>query len=471
MKIVDIQTFLVDAGWRPWAFVKVMTDEGIVGYGEATCLFNQYSVLGGIEDMRPILLGTDPRAYEMRFWDMHRRARLGSLGGAVGKAIGALECALVDIKAKSLGLSVAELFGGPTRETVPVYFSHFLSSRISSWEWLKCKPIRTMKDVTEAAHEAVELGYKALKTNIPKPGSPARLHLDGFGGGLGTTDGYVTPELLRHLETLFGTIRDAVGPDIGLILDLNFNFKPESAIQIAKVLEPYGLYWLELDILEPEALAQVKRAVNIPICSLETCFYMEGYRPYLEKGAVDIAMVDVIWNGFVQSKKVGDLAQMHQVNVCPHNYYSHLSTLICANLAAVLPNVRVMEVDGDDVAWKDEMVTDPPRIVNGELVVPTKPGWGADLDEKVLLRRSWDKRVAQVSVPTGFYPEARVSESPAAQAEGDGQQLMRTTYDSITSPWADRMIVLHPDQVADAAPAPARKPKAKAPKQPAGKRR
>lgn len=441
MKIVDVQTFLVDAGWRPWAFVKVLTDEGVVGYGECTCLLTQYSVLGAVEDLRPLLLGADPCAYEMRFWDMYRWARLGSLGGAVSKAIGAIECALVDIKAKSLGLSVAELFGGPVRASVPVYFSHFVSTRAAASQWLGCKPIRTMRDIADAAHEAVELGYKALKTNIMFPGDPARVLYDGFSGGPGTTDQYATPELLRHVEAMFTTIRDAVGPDFGLILDLLFNFKPESCIQIAKVLEPYDLYWLELDVLEPDALAQIRRAVDIPICSLETCFYMEGYRPYLEKGAVDIAMLDVIWNGFVQSKKMGELAQAYQVNVCPHNYYSHLSTLICANLVAVLPNVRIMELDVDDVPWKDEMVTAPPEIVRGELMIPTGPGWGADLDEKVLRRRSWGNRVAQVSVPTGFSPEPRAPAAPPAEAAAGAPQRPRS------------------------------KPKANAPAQRAGKRR
>ena len=118
MKITKIDTYLVDAGWRPWAFVKVSTDEGIVGYGEASCFFTQHSVLGAIEDMKPILIGTDPRAFEMRFWEMYRASRLGSIGGAVGKAIGALECAMVDIAARATNQSVAEvhnigLFGNP----------------------------------------------------------------------------------------------------------------------------------------------------------------------------------------------------------------------------------------------------------------------------------------------------------------------------------------------------------------------
>ncbi|GAB4516202.1 MAG: mandelate racemase/muconate lactonizing enzyme family protein [Haliangiales bacterium] len=446
MKIVDVQTFLADAGWRPWAFVKVVTDEGIVGYGECTCVFTQYSVLGAIEDMRPVLLGTDPCAYEMRFWDMHRRARLGSVGGAVSKAIGGIECALIDIKAKSLGISVAELFGGPLRESVPLYFSHFISSRMVAWEFLGVKPIRTMSDIADAAHEVVEQGYSTLKTNIPIPGDPGRMFYDGFGGGPGTTDQYASPKLLRHIETVFTTIHDAV-PDVGLILDLNFNFKPSSAIEIAKVLRPFNLEWLELDILEPDALRQVKDAIDVPVCSCENMFYMEGYRPYFEKRAVDLVMIDVIWNGFAQSKKIGDLAQAHHLNVCPHNYYSHLSTQICANLAAVLPNVRIMEVDGDDVPWKNDFVTEPPQISNGELMIPTGVGWGTDLNEAEIKRRSWGNRIAHVSVPTGFYDVDRAADSAANDEHR--QMLARTTYDSITSPWAEQREVLHPDEVYD----------------------
>ena len=117
MKITDIETFIVDGGWRPWIFVKVSTDQGITGYGECSDSRSPLGVVGTIQDLKPLLVGQDPRAYEMRFWDMVRLQRQ-SMGGIAAKAMAGVELALLDVKAKALGISVVELFGGPTRDTV-----------------------------------------------------------------------------------------------------------------------------------------------------------------------------------------------------------------------------------------------------------------------------------------------------------------------------------------------------------------
>ncbi len=442
MKITNIETFLVDAGWRPWGIVRVETDAGIVGYGECTCLFTQYAVLGAIEDMKPILLGTDPRAFEMRFWDMFRRLRLGSIGGAASKAVGALECAMIDIKAKALGISVTELFGGPTRQTVPVYFSHFLSYRPSASKFLGKKPIETYADVEEAANEAVEAGFKALKCNLPGLTSlPLRMDHSGFGGEMGTTDQYLTPARLDYLETMIRVIRGAVGEHFGIILDINHNCKPESAVKVADRLRPYKLMWLELDFDDPKALLQVKRRIDVPVCSGETLFYPEGYLPYFQARSLDVVMIDTIWNGFSQAQRIGQLAQMFRINTCVHNYYSHLSTFISASLCGVLPNVRVLEVDGEDVPWKDELFTHAPELVDGEMKIPLdRPGWGTEPNLRVFERYRWDRRVPVISVPSGFDVK---TQEPMPNV-GGGQPLVRTNSDSLAGPWAPEYRVLAP---------------------------
>lgn len=234
--------------------------------------------------------------------------------------------------------------------------------------------------------EVVARGFTALKTNILFPGDPGHVFLDGFGRGPGTTDQVADTALVAHIETLMGTFRDAVGPDVDLILDLNFNFKPESCIQIARALEPLHLLWLEIDMPDPYALAQVKAGTATRICTGETLFYMREYLPFLQQQAADFIMIDVPWNGFSQSKKIGDLAEVFQLNVSPHNYYSHLSSFISVGLCATLPNVRIMEIDIDDVPWKDELVTEVPTIIDGHMTVPTGPGWGTEINEEVVRR-------------------------------------------------------------------------------------
>jgi len=261
MRIVNVETFVVDAGWRPWAFVKITTDEGLAGWGECSCTFTQLAVLGAIEDLRPLLVGADPLAHELRFWDMYRKSRLGSAGGAVGKAIGAIECALVDIKARALGVSVAELFGGPLRERVPLYWSHFAVNRILGEQWLGKSPIRALDDVIVAAREVRERGYHALKTNLMVWDGPLAVDWSGFAAGAGNTDGVLSPRRIRQTVEQFTVIREVVGPEVELILDINFNLKPASVVRLLQALEPVDLAWLELDLYDPDAMLQIKRAV------------------------------------------------------------------------------------------------------------------------------------------------------------------------------------------------------------------
>ena len=388
MRITDIRTFHVDAGWRSWLFVKVETDAGITGWGECSDDKMPLSITGAVEDLKRVLIGRDPRPFEMRFQDMARWSRQ-SPDGAAAKAMAGIELALIDIKARALGVSVTELFGGPTRDDVRVYWSHCGTSRIRAHELVGTPPLCTLEDVAALGREVAQKGFTALKTNILMPGNPGTVYFPGFSGKPGTTDQTVSSRLLTHIESLVGTLRDAVGPDVDINLDLNFNFKPEACRRIAKILEPFNLLWLEIDMYDPDAILKIKESTTTPICTGENLFHMRGYIPYFSRHAADVFMVDVPWNGFSQAKKIGDLAEVYQLNVAPHNYYSHLASFISASLCAVLPNVRIMEIDIDDVPWKDELVTLPPRIVDGRMAIPDSPGWGTDVVEEAVLAHPW----------------------------------------------------------------------------------
>lgn len=391
MKITKIETFLVDAGWRPWIFVKIETDEGITGYGECSEGRNPYSVVGAIRDFESLLLGKDPRAFEMRYWDLVRGSRQ-SPSGIVCKAIAGIDNALLDIKARALDISVVELFGGPTREEIRLYWSHCGTSRAMHNQYLNLPPLHSLDDITALGKEVVDRGYSALKTNIILPGDPPRVHFDGFGGPSGTSDQIISRELLAQIDDLIGAFQDGTGPDFDINLDLNFNFKPEACMRIAQRLEKYDLLWLELDMYDPYAIRQIKESTTTKICTGENLFTMREFIPYFENRAADVFMIDVMWNGFSQSKKIGDLADVYQFNVAPHNFYSHLATNISASLCAVLPNVRIMEIDVDDVPWREELTTNPPEIVDGIMKIPSGPGWGTELNEEVAKAHQWENR-------------------------------------------------------------------------------
>ena len=391
MRITEIETFVVDAGWRPWQFCAVRTDEGITGYGEMSDGRNPYGIVGTVKDFEPILIGTDPLPVEARYWDMYRMARQ-SPGGIAAKAIAGVELALWDIKAKSLGVPVHSLFGGPIRQRQQVYWSHCGSSRSRNHKLIGTPPMDSLQAVTDLGHEVKERGFKALKTNIIFFDDDNLGYGYGFGGIAGTTDQTITPALLRHVEKYIRTFKEAVGPDIQIALDLNFNVKPQAAKEICKVLEQFNMMWVEIDMYEIDGLLEVKNSTSCNITSGENLFTIRDYRPYLAARAMDIAMIDIPWQGFARARDVAMLAESHEINIAPHNYYSHLATMHALNLCAIAPNVRISEIDIDDVPWKDDLSGTSLNFHDGGLLdIPDKPGWGVDLNEEVARAHPWEK--------------------------------------------------------------------------------
>jgi L-alanine-DL-glutamate epimerase-like enolase superfamily enzyme len=368
----------------------VETDEGVTGWGECSDTRVPNAVAGAVRDFEMVLVGQDPRAYEARFIDMARTMR-SSPGGIAARAIAGIECALVDITARALGISVVELLGGPTRDRVRLYWSHCGTTRVRHYDIVGKPAIESWNDITALAKEVVARGFTALKTNIVMPGKGGTW-FSGFDRSMGPNDEWAPNGLVSHVEKLIGTIRDAAGAGFDINLDLNFHFKPEACMRIARALEPYNLHWLELDNPDADAVLQIKQSTSTRICTGETLIHMQGYLPFFQRHAADVFMIDVPWNGIAQGKKVGDLAATFQHNVAPHNHYSHLSTFMSASLCAVLPNVRIMEIDIDDVPWKDELVTRPPEIIDGYMTIPKGPGWGTSINEDAARAHPWDAR-------------------------------------------------------------------------------
>jgi galactonate dehydratase len=303
-------------------------------------------------------------------------------GGINSQAIAALENALLDIKAKALGIPVYALFGGPVRERLPLYWSHCGSYRLHHAAVMGVAPVRSLDDLARLGAEVAARGFKALKTNIFLfDESEPRLYMPGFARGSGQPELNPDRRILAAITDALAALRDGAGPEMGLHLDLNFNFRTEGYLKVARAVERFDLSWLEIDSFDPHALAHIRRASRNAIASCESLFGRRGFRPFLEAGAVDVAIIDVPWNGLAESLKIAAMADAWEVNVAPHNFYGHLSTLMSAHFCAALPNFRIMEIDIDDVPWKDDLVTVPPVIENGELVLPSGPGWGAEIDE------------------------------------------------------------------------------------------
>ncbi len=373
-----------DGGWRNFSYLKLTTDEGLVGWSE----FNQGFGAGGVADIihrfAPIVTGMDPRAVARISASLHAVTRLAA-GGLNAQAIAAIENACLDVKAKALGVPVHALFGGPVRDRLQLYWSHCGSFRVRHGELFESwgRPaVKSLDDLKRLGAEAVKRGYSAIKTNpLFFDGGKPRMFNSGFRIGPDFLDRNVDSRFIAGMTTMLTAMREGIGADTALMIDLNFAQRTEGFIRIAKACEPFDLGWLEIDMHDPEGLALVRRSSATPIASLEAIHGLRNYRPFFEHYAVDAAIIDVVWNGFYESVRIAALADAYEVNVAPHNFYSHLASLMSANFCAAVPNFRIMEYEEDDVPWKDALVTRPPTIEAGTIAVPTAPGWGADINE------------------------------------------------------------------------------------------
>ncbi len=389
MKIVKFEDLHADGGWDTYSFLKITTDEGIVGWSE----FNESrrkGMAGLILGLGAGLIGADPRAIGRIDAALTAQTR-STAGGLQSHAIAAILNACLDIKGKALGVPVYELFGGAVRDRLPVYWSRcgVLRARCADLfdgKVVDAPAVRTLGDLTAAAREARERGFKALKTNLllfdARGGRQFAPGMTGAGPGHPelNLDDHILDAMLAQLSAL----REGAGAGVRLLLDLNFNYKPEGLRRIAKAVEPFNLLWLEMDLFEPRALALIRQSTTTPVGSLETILGRRNLRPYLENHAADVAIIDAQWNGLVESIKMAAMADAYEVNVASHNFNGPLANLMSAHFCAVVPNFRIMEFDADEVPWKPKMLTRPYTIENGEMLLPTGPGWGSEIDEAVI---------------------------------------------------------------------------------------
>ncbi len=388
MKIAKIEDLHADAGWRTFSFLKITTDDGLVGWSEYTEADGSRGLTAVIHGLAEALVGTDPRPVQAIASTLYVR-QVQAPNGVNQRAIAAIENALLDIKGKALGVPVCELFGGPVRTRIPVYWSHCGTYRVRNHALVGAPPLRTYDDIAALGAEVKRRGFKGLKTNIlPFDGEK----LVSFGPGFGRSPGYpalnADRSTLRAVHDTLGAFRQGAGPEMNLHLDVNYHFKTEGFLQVARAVEPYDLTWLEIDTWDPQSLALIRSRAPCPIASLESVTGRRAFRPFLDAYAADVAIVDVIWNGFLESIKIAAMAEAYEVNVAPHNYYGHLCSAVSAHFCATVPNFRVMEIDIDSVAWRDELFVNAPVIEAGELILPTGPGWGVDVNEAAVRRHA-----------------------------------------------------------------------------------
>ena len=352
MKISGCETLHCDAGWRNFSFLKLLTDDGLVGIAEYNESYGSKGLTAVIKALVDTLVGEDPCRHEWASQKLYAITRQAH-GGLNQQAIAAIENAMLDIKARSLGVPVYDLLGGAVRTELPLYWSHCGTYRMTeeNAKMMDRPHLVNLDDLTALGAEVRERGFRALKTNIFLFGEDPPRHFPGFARGPGWPELNADKKLVDALRAQLGALREGAGTDTGILLDLNFNFKTEGYLKICRGLDDLGLFWFEIDLYDPDALRHIRNSVKTPIASCESLFGLRGFKPFLDNYSMDVAIVDVPWNGIFTSFKIAAMCEAHETNCAPHNFYGHLSSLMSAHFCAAIPNFRIMEIDIDDVPW------------------------------------------------------------------------------------------------------------------------
>ena len=371
MKITDLEVIRMQAHAEPsnnWLFVRIHTDSGITGIGEGSLQYKDAALAAELKNFGHYLLGKDPFQIEHIWTSLHRRVTW--TGGAVTlSAISAIDLALWDIKGKALGVPVYELLGGKVRDRVPLYANGWLSLERPSAHGPLDAEVAWYAD---CAREVVKRGFRCLKL-YPFSGSPQ----------------VVAPERMTRAVNIVGAVREAVGPDIEVAIDIRARLNPWSARRAAQRLEQFNIAWLEEPILfdNADAMAEFARAVNVPVATGEQLYTRWEFRPLLEQNAVGIIQPDICHAGGISElKKIAAMAETYYVTVAPHNSNGPISTIASLHLDMSINNCHMQELFLNSLPYYQEVLTQPLIIKDGYGAPPNGPGWGADLDDAVLAK-------------------------------------------------------------------------------------
>lgn len=365
MKIRAVETIPVGAGMRNWIFVKVTTDEGLVGWGEATTEWRSHSVMGAIQDVSPLLINEDPFRIE-HLWQSMYRQQFWKGGVSSMSALSGIDQALYDIKAQALGVPIYELLGGRVRDRIRLY--DHLGGGDPALVYGPLDP-----DVfADAAAQSADEGYTAVKLLAVPVG-----------------DMLASSAAVARSMTVMERVRDAVGPDIELMVDLHGRTTPFAAVQFGRALAPMQPWFLEEPCQPEDAQGMVTIAAHLdtPLATGERLFGRAQFQSVLETRAVAVIQPDVCHcGGLSEMKRIAALAETFGVAVAPHNPLGPIATAHNLHFAAATSNWLIQEQMRKAVPWMDDVVTAPPDVNEGFAAIPKGPGLGIAVDEHAAKR-------------------------------------------------------------------------------------
>jgi galactonate dehydratase len=358
MKITNVDVFLVGAKWRQFTLVKLTTESGLVGWGDATLGWKEDAVRALILDYgRRYVVGQSPFDIEDLWFRLYQIEH--NTGPVMFSAMAGIETAMWDLAGKACGEPVYNLVGGKVRTKIKAYANGWYSARDD------------LDQLAGRAQQVARRGYRALK-------------FDPFGPG----GREISREELRQAAKSVAVVREAVGDDIDILLEFHGRFSPIMALEAIRALAEYSPSWCEEPVPahNTDAMAQVVAASPVRIATGEHVYARFGFLDLLQRKAAHVIQPDLVYcGGFLETKKIAALAESHYVSVAPHNCDGPLKTVIGIHLCANIPNFLILETFEDyDVPWRSDLTPKAPRVQDGFYGIPTGPGWGVEVDEEAI---------------------------------------------------------------------------------------
>lgn len=365
MKISDVKIYTLDAYRTNWAFVKVETDEGLYGWGEASLGTNEMSLEGMINDLKRLVVGRNALEIEKLLFEVYRDIYWKG-GPVLMSAISGIEIALWDIAGKYFNTPTYTFFGGKMRDKVKMY--------ANGWFIRAREP----EEFAAKAKQTVQLGVKALKW-------------DPFGAAHMT----ISKEQMAKSMDIVGAVREAVGPDVELLIECHGRFNPSTAVEISRELAQYKVMFME----EPcppdniDSTAWVHDHAAVPVAAGERCYGKYHCEELLSKKAVDVMQPDIFHvGGMLEGKKVAAMAEAKHIPVSFHNPSGPISNAAILQLAATVPNFLIHEIMLTDGNFRKLITNEEVVYEDGYILIPDKPGLGIEVNEEEILKRPYKPR-------------------------------------------------------------------------------
>lgn len=366
-RVSKVETFLCSRRWNTYVFVKVHTDDGLTGIGESTLEWQPKAVESAIHHLtQRYLLGTSAFDIE-RSWLRMFRNEFARGGPVVNSAIGGIEMALWDIVGKALDRPVYDLLGGRVHDRLPAYANAWYGTGADA------------AAIGQAAKAVADKGYRGLK-------------FDPFEGGRDPDQ-----RSIRNAIDQVAAVRDAIGPDVEIMLDCHGRFSVGTAIAIGRALEPYRIYWME-EPVDPEnvgALAKVGRSIPMRLATGERCYTKYHLQALLATNEVSVLQPDIIHvGGILEAKKIAAIADANYMTVSYHNPFGPVATAAAVQLDTCTTNFVMQESFCEyDVPWRFDLCINAPRPKDGHYEIPDAPGLGGiDLNIDAIREHPYDEK-------------------------------------------------------------------------------